>query len=218
MKYKRNCPKCDSIIEYTSKYNCRYAELQKKLCKKCMHVNKSQKQLYGDRYDEIIKKRSSSLKKVNHWWHDKIAESRRKNNTYKITEDHKQKIIESTIFSKKEKDHVKIRKILNEQSITYEQYLNRLSDYKRYNREVRRLTRLVDVSSLKNYDKRGKAGVTGAYHLDHKLEISEGYVQGINPIELAKLDNLQFIPWEENVKKRKFPNGIHYNKVKNYYD
>lgn len=218
MKYKRNCPKCNAIIEHKSKYNCRDAELEKKLCKKCMHAGKSQKELYGDRYHEIIKKRSVSLKKINHWWHDKIVESRIKNGTYKITDNHKKKIIKNTIFAKKGKDHIRIQKILNEQNITYDQYIDKLNDYKRYKREVILLTNLVDVSSLKNYDKRGKAGVKGAYHLDHKIEISEGYIKGINPTEIAKIENLQFIPWEENMKKRKFPNGIHSNKVKNYYD
>lgn len=218
MKYKRNCPKCNDVIEHKSKYNCRDAELAKRTCKKCMHSGKSQKELYGDRYDEIIKKRSNSLKEVNHWWHHKIAESRKKNGTDKLTDDHKQKISQSTIFSKKGKDHIRIQKILNEHNISYDAYLDKLDDFKRYKREVTLLTNSVDVSSLENYDKRGRAGIKGAYHLDHKIEISEGYLQGIHPYELSKIENLEFIPWEENMKKRKFPNGIHSNKVKNYYD
>jgi hypothetical protein len=60
--------------------------------------------------------------------------------------------------------------------------------------------------------------VDGAYQLDHIVEISEGYVNGVSPSELASIDNLQFIPWQENMKKRKYPNGIHNNKIKNYYD
>lgn len=218
MKYKRNCPNCKCVIEYKSKYNRKYAEEDGRLCKSCVLKGKSQKELYGDEYDDIIKRRSESLKKVNHWWHDKIAESRRKNGTYKLTDDHKQKISENTVFSNTGKNHVRIKKILEENSITYEEYLNKLNDYERYKREVMNLTKRLDVSSLDNYDKRGRAGVSGAYHLDHKIEISEGYVKGISPRELAKIDNLQFIPWEENMKKRKFPNGIHDKGVTKYYE
>lgn len=37
------------------------------------------------------------------------------------------------------------------------------------------------------------------------------------PKEIAKIENLQFIPWEETLKKRKYPNGIHDKKIKDYY-
>lgn len=217
MKYKRNCPNCNKIIEHKSKYNCRDAKIEKRLCKNCMHKGKSQKELYGDRYDEIIEKRSKSLKKVDHWWHDKIAESRRKNGTNKLTEEQKQKISQSTVFSNTGKNHVRVKKIFEENGITYKEYLDRMDDYHRYKREVRLLTNKVDLSSLENYEKRGIAGVKGAYHLDHKIEVSEGYVNSIPPEEIAKKENLHFIPWQENMKKRKFPNGIHDKKIKNYY-
>lgn len=217
MKYKRNCPNCNCIIEYKTKYNCRNAERDKRVCKKCMHVGKSQKEIYGDRYDAIIEKRSKSLKKVNHWWHDKIAESRHKNGTYILTDSHKKKISEKSIFSQSGKDHVRIKKILEEYDITYDEYLSNLSDFDRYKREVRLLTNKVDITLLENYEKRGVAGTEGAYHLDHKIEVSEGYVNGIPPHEIAKIENLHFIPWELNMKKRKFPNGIHNPNIKKYY-
>lgn len=217
MKYTRNCPKCGCIIEYKSKYHRKYAENDGRLCQSCKLKGRSQKDLYGEDYDEIIKKRSDSLKKIDHWWHDKIVESRRKNGTYKLTEEHKQKISEITIFSETGKNHVRVKKILKEYDITYDEYLSRMDDYSRYKREVMNLTNRLDVSSLENYEKRGKAGIFGAYHLDHKIEISEGYVRKINPEEIAKIENLQFIPWEENIKKRKYPNGIHDKNIKNYY-
>lgn len=216
--YKRNCPKCKNEIEYKSKYNCRYAEEEHRVCKSCMHAGKSQKELYGDRYDEIIAKRSESLKKVKHTWHDKIAESRKRNGTNRLSDEHKKKISESTIFSKTGKEHVRIKCILESEGITYDEYLSKLNDYDRYKREVMNLTNRIDVSSLENSEKRGKAGVKGAYHLDHVIEISEAYVNGLNPIDVANIDNLQFIPWEENMKKRKYPNGIHNKQIKQYYD
>lgn len=216
-RYIRNCPKCNNEIKHKSKYNCRDATLESRLCKSCMLKGRNQKELYGADYESVIKKRSDSLKKINYWWHDKIAESRRKNGTNKLSKEHKKWISENGNFSKTGKNHVHIKKILEEQNITYEQYLSRLDDYQRYKREVMNLTKRTDVSNLPNSEKRGKCGINGAYHLDHKLEISEGYVQGIAPNIIADVSNLQFIPWKENMKKRKFPNGIHDNKIKNYY-
>jgi len=183
-----------------------------------MLKGRNQKEIYGERYDEIINKRSKSLKKVKHTWHDKIAKSRRKNGTYDVSDDTRKKLAEVSHFNKSGKDHVRIRKILEENNITYDDYLSKLDDYSRYKREVMLLTRKCDVSNLPNSDKRGKAGVNNAYHLDHIVEISEGYVNRISPEKIADISNLQFIPWEENMKKRVYPNGIHNPNVKKYYE
>jgi hypothetical protein len=55
---------------------------------------------------------------------------------------------------------------------------------------------------LENYEKRGISGKIGAHHLDHKYSILEGFKNNINPEIIASLNNLVFIPWEENVTKR----------------
>jgi hypothetical protein len=204
----RNCPKCNSTIIYKSKYRCDYAEKEKCVCKKCMHKNKTQKELYGDRFDEIIKKRSISLKKVNHWWHDKIAETKRKNGTNRLSDEHKEKISKNTIFSKTGSEHVGIKKILKECNITYDEYLSKMTLYERYKRDVMNLTKRINVTKLENFEKRGKAGKDGAYHLDHIIEISEGYVNNLPIEEIANINNLQFITWQDNMKKRKYPYGI----------
>jgi hypothetical protein len=80
--------------------------------------------------------------------------------------------------------------------------LNDLSDYKLYHREVWKYTNQNDITILENYDKRGKTGVEGAYHLDHKFSISRGYIEGISPDLIGSIKNLQFIPWQENVSKQ----------------
>lgn len=216
-RYRRNCPNCNKEIEHKSKYNCRDAKLEGRLCKSCMLRGRSQKELYGNRYDEVINARKASQKETGWWWHDKIAENRRKRGTNKLSNEHKKWISENSYFNNTGENHVHIKKILIEQNITYEQYLSRLGDYHRYKREVTNITKRIDVSNLPNSEKRGKSGVKGAYQLDHKLEISEGYVRGISPNIIADISNLQFIPWKENMKKRKYPNGIHNNKIKNYY-
>lgn len=216
-EYIRNCPKCDIEIKHKSKYNHRDAKLEGRLCKSCMLKGRNQKELYGDEYDNIINKRKSTQKETGWWWHDKIAENRKARGTNKLSDEHKKWISENSYFNNTGENHVRIKKILIEQNITYEQYLDRLDDYKRYKREVTLLTNKIDISNLENSEKRGKCGVPNAYQLDHIQEISEGYILGIPPQEIAQISNLQFIPWELNSKKRKYPNGIHNNKIKNYY-
>jgi len=209
--FERKCPSCGKVIKYKNKYNCRNAEEENRKCKSCMLKGRSQKDLYGDRYDEIIAKRSDALKEVEHTWHDKIANSRRENGTYKISEETRQLLRDNSYFSgKKGPDHPRIKKMLSEKCISFEEYLDSLSDYKKYKREVRYYTDQNDITILKNYDKRGKAGVVGAYHLVHIVEISEGFINGIAPEIIGEISNLQFIPWEKNMEKRKNPGGIKY--------
>ncbi len=83
----------------------------------------------------------------------------------------------------------------------YDLYLETLPAFKKYKQLVYKLTEKEDLNKLSNYEKRGKAGVDGAYHLDHKFSINEGFKQGIEPEIIANINNLWFIPWEENIKK-----------------
>lgn len=80
--------------------------------------------------------------------------------------------------------------------------LNDMSDYKLYHRKVWEITNQNDLSQIKNYEKRGRAGQPGAFHLDHKFSISRGYIEKISPEIIGSIKNLEFIPWEENVTKQ----------------
>lgn len=42
----------------------------------------------------------------------------------------------------------------------------------------------------------------GNFHLDYKYSILEGYKNNISPEIIGNIKNLEFIPWEENIKKR----------------
>ena len=44
-------------------------------------------------------------------------------------------------------------------------------------------------------------GVNGAFQIDHIIDIKYGFNNNIPAEEIADLKNLQFIPWEENIKK-----------------
>ena len=86
--------------------------------------------------------------------------------------------------------------------INYNEYLKNLPEYKKYRLLVVKLTNKQPIGLLKNYEKRGPSGVDGAYNLDHKYSILEGFKNNIKPEFIASLNNLVFIPWRDNVVKR----------------
>jgi transposase-like protein len=80
-------------------------------------------------------------------------------------------------------------------------YLKTLTEYKKYKREVWVETNKQPINTLNNYDKRGLNGKEGVYQLDHKFSIFEGFKQNIKPEIIGNINNLEFIPWEENLSK-----------------
>jgi hypothetical protein len=74
--------------------------------------------------------------------------------------------------------------------------------YREYIRLVRQEERKHDLSILENFDKqRGRCGVSGAYQLDHKISIKNGFNNTISPEIIGHINNLQIIPWELNRQK-----------------
>lgn len=47
----------------------------------------------------------------------------------------------------------------------------------------------------------GLAGKEGAHHIDHCYSIMSGYVNKISPIVIGSRENLQMLPWQDNLKK-----------------
>lgn len=73
------------------------------------------------------------------------------------------------------------------------------SEWSQYKLKVNQITKSNDLSVLPNYDKpRGVCGVPGAYQLDHIISIKYGFDNNIDPVIIGGIDNLRFIPWEEN--------------------
>lgn len=86
--------------------------------------------------------------------------------------------------------------------MNYEEYLESLPAYKKYRSDVMKVTNKQNFNELENNDKkRGLCGVPGAYQLDHKFSIFEGFKEGIEPEIIGNINNLEFIPWEENLNK-----------------
>jgi len=92
-------------------------------------------------------------------------------------------------------------KFANNLGLKYDEYIKRLPVFKRYRKKVMFYTNKQPINTLPNYDKRGKSGVKGAYQLDHKFSIIEGFKNDIDPKIIGCLYNLEFITWEENIKK-----------------
>jgi hypothetical protein len=80
-------------------------------------------------------------------------------------------------------------------------------EYIRYQQTVHNLSHKTylenkDIINPNNY-LRGRAGVKGAYQLDHITTIKEGFNRGISPEEMSKVENLRMLPWSENLKRNR---------------
>ncbi len=84
---------------------------------------------------------------------------------------------------------------------TYDQYRESLPEWKKYKIDVWRVTKQQPLHLLENFDQRGVNGEEGAYTLDHKISIKKGFIENISPEEIGHIDNLQMLPWEENITK-----------------
>jgi len=97
-------------------------------------------------------------------------------------------------------DGIEKRKLSDEYKNDYKKYRNRLANLteKTYNE-------FAGEINPNNY-MRGLAGVDGVYHLDHIIPARFGFDNGIPPEVLAEKENLQMLPWRENIAKGKNTN------------
>jgi hypothetical protein len=94
----------------------------------------------------------------------------------------------------------KTRKTLEEKGVWVP--LELLTEYEIYKRKVLSITNKQKIKTLEFWDKRGKTGVKGAYHLDHKFSVRQGFLSGVSEEIIGHIKNLEFITWEENVRKQ----------------
>ena len=112
------------------------------------------------------------------------------------------KYLASSGFRRNTSEGVSIGLVKRYSGTNYSDYLKNLPEFKKYTSKVLKITRTQPINELKNFEKRGRSGINGAYHLDHKYSITEGFKNKISPEIIGSVKNLEFIPWEENVKKR----------------
>lgn len=176
----RRCNHCGRDVAHNN--HLKYSESVRfnRKCKKCFQPSGKRNSFYGQKH---TKKTLKLLRKLNTG----------KNNPMYGTL--------GGMFGKKQSDKQK-----NEQS----RYMRKrwkelghtsITKFKRYRYRVDGLTRNQPIHLLENSDKRGRAGVDGAYHLDHIVSVWKGFHNKIPPEEIANIQNLRFIPWLENQKK-----------------
>lgn len=74
------------------------------------------------------------------------------------------------------------------------------NEFYRYKAIVLYLTTKYKKEITKGY-KSGLAGTAGAYHIDHMFSIMHGYEQKVSPLLIGSKENLEMLPWKENVSK-----------------
>ncbi len=94
-------------------------------------------------------------------------------------------------------NHPKIKKIMNDEGISYIEYRDRKTDMEKYKQEVMYITEKQPLHLLENYNKRGHF----SYHLDHIYPISKGFENNILPEVIGDISNLQMLWWKDNLKK-----------------
>lgn len=118
----------------------------------------------------------------------------------KVSEQTKNRIRKTKKIRKEEGlyDHIYLKKT----GLTYKEFQKQLPEFKKYFQKVRIITNQQPLESLENFEKRGKAGQKGAFNLDHKYSIIEGFKNNVDPKIIGHIANLEMIPWRENVSKQ----------------
>ena len=78
---------------------------------------------------------------------------------------------------------------------------NLLTETQLYYKQVIKYTNNQPLLTLENYNNRGRAGIEGAYHIDHKISIKYGFVNSIPPYIIGNINNLEMLPWYDNIYK-----------------
>ena len=208
MIYKRNCPNCNSEIQYKNPRSFKWAERDGKECRKC-YSKKISDTLKGRNCGKPRRKDSDIEKKyfrdcpecnipMGYATESGMNEGIRKNTICNSC---------ASVKYLKAPKHWIAKEQINKMRATkagfdsFEEYVENYPEKEMYKRNVWRLTYQNDLTVLENWDKRGRCGVKGAYQLDHIYPISKGYENKIPPEKLAQMDNLRMIPWKQNLLK-----------------
>lgn len=76
------------------------------------------------------------------------------------------------------------------------------TNYENYRDMVRNISEKQQLASLPNIEKRGHISVKGAYQLDHRYSIFEGFRNKIPPNIIGHICNLQMLPGSDNYAKK----------------
>ena len=210
----KNCPICGKEQKYSRIDLLRNALKNNTPCNSCKQIGEKN-HFYGKKHTDESKKSISQWNKCRGKEINKKISDKLKN--IPKSDDHKKKISDTLKgkfigelnpnFGKKLSDEQK-RKISKKiieyyyKSCKYENYLNSLPEYKRYRKEVWKITKKNNLNDIEFHEKRGSHKFNkDAFHLDHIFPISQGFFYKISPELIGDIKNLKFIPWRENISK-----------------
>lgn len=196
-KWKLNCPRCNRVREYSWKHNYEIAKRDKTNCRPCVYeINRLEKRTIN----KVIKKGKLNAmygKSVKDIWIEKHGKEKAEE-MWKLRYENMNRPGKGIPF----KEYVGDKAYQKYYENRHSEAMNRpIEDYKTYRRKVRYWTEKQPIHTLLNYEKRGKTGLDNSYHLDHIIPVSKGYKMGIDPMKIADISNLQFIPAIDNLKK-----------------
>ena len=87
--------------------------------------------------------------------------------------------------------------------MNYDEFIDKKAKFIYYKQRVDEITKRQPLHLLGHYEKRGPAGQSGKYHLDHIVSIRYGFDNGVAPEVIGDIRNLRFIPWKQNLSKSK---------------
>lgn len=174
----RNCPVCNKELVYDNHNSFYRARKLNSKCKSCMQSGKNNS-FYGKQHSETTRILYSECRQG-------------KNNPMYGRE--------SAMFGKLHKEET-IQKMSSKRKLYWKNNGSNTTEFQKYRNRVDVLTAKQPIHLLENFEKRGRAGVAGAYHLDHIKSVWYGFHNDIEPEKIADIKNLRMIPWLENQQK-----------------
>ena len=177
----RNCPECGVELVYKMKHNASAFYQARKKNAKCKPCSKK-----GENNSFYGKKHSKKTKK-------KYSENRKGEGNGMYGKP-------SAMLGKRHTEEA-IRKQSEKRKEWWRKQGANPTEFESYRYKVDVLTAKQPIHLLENFDKRGRAGDEGAYHLDHIISVWYGFHNNIPPEQISDISNLRMIPWMENQQK-----------------
>ena len=212
----RKCPKCGKELTYTERGNYCRAVRNNSPCVNCKTMSEEFKKkisVYwtGKKKPNYERRDKSKLDAI---WIRNCPECNKelkyigRESAYLIAVK-ENRVCPSCITNKRKVKYILSKEQINKMAATkagyssWEEYQKALPEFKKYKLAVQKLTEKQPLHTLPNIEKRGRAGIEGAYQLDHIISIWRGFRENI-PVEvIAHISNLQMLTWEENLQKHK---------------
>jgi hypothetical protein len=215
MTHIRNCPTCNKPIQYTNKRSWYNAEKRKSKCTECAREEMTKTirvQVKNGVFNYKPRNRETELKKerkferkcpkcsgVMKYMTDGTLNLAIQRNT--VCNSCSAIKYGKTFINNITEEHIKQMRATKAGFSSWDEYVEKYPKKQFYKREVWKYTYRNDLTTLPNFDKRGRNGVVGAYQIDHVVSINDGWEKGIPADEIGKMENLRMITWEENRKK-----------------